>query len=83
MISCESPSQEQQSGPSFSFIAPSSEEYKRHKEWTLFRKLVGLSLRSHNYRWKVLWSCNVHHSAPLEMPFLMVSLFAKIDQFNF
>ena len=33
--------------------------------------------------WKVLCSWNLHHSAPLEMLFPLVSLFAKIKIFRF
>ena len=32
---------------------------------------------------KVLWSRNLHHSAPLEMPFLMLSFFAGVNIFRF
>ena len=33
--------------------------------------------------WKVLRSCNLHHSAPLEMLFLMVSTLTKVKIFRF
>ena len=36
-----------------------------------------------NPHWKVLWSWNLCHSVPLEMPFHMVSFFAKVKIFRF
>ena len=33
--------------------------------------------------WKVLLSSNLRHSVPLEMPFHMVSFFAKLKIFRF
>ena len=39
--------------------------------------------RGHYTQWKVLWSWNLRHSVPLELPFQMVSFLAEVKIFRF
>ena len=53
------------------------------KVWTMVRRFDQILYAPITPHWKVLRSRNLHHSAPLEMPFPMVSLFAEIGSISF